>query len=327
MTPPRVTVLSGGLGGARVALALRSLGLASSTCFVTNVGDDLVVDGLLVCPDTDAVFYALAGIFDDERGWGIRGDEFPAASGPGWFNLGDLDRAHHARRRALLDSGLGLSGAMAVLAAERGLDGQVVPATDSEVRTHVLTDDGVLAWQEWLVRDRAEPPVLDVEYRGAAAAAPNAAAPAAIRDADLVLFAPSSPLASVLPILAIDGYAQALRDRLSSSNDHLGGPEGSPGVKRTISVSPVVVRRPPSSERDMHRARARAALLFAQGREHTPASVAGLYREIVDTFVLDPADAVDAPAVATTGLAPLVSPGLTTTVDGLALLLRSLLDP
>ncbi len=360
-TPPRIAVISGGLGGARIAIAVKELGLDGSTFFVTNVGDDLTVDGLLVCPDTDAVLYALAGLFDEERGWGIRGDEFPTAravratgrpadpardpsTGVGaslgaapdtqhgappehWFSLGERDYAHHARRRALLDSGLSLAAATARLAADLGVVARVSPATDDAVRTRVVTEDGVLAWQEWLVRDRAAPVPTAVEFGGADTAEAHHEALAALSEADLVLIAPSSPVASVAPILAIPGYADVLRDRLRRVAPS-GGAVSAPGT-RTVAVTPVAVRRPLESERDRCRAHARAALLLTLGLDHTPAAVAGLYAGMIDAFVIDPADAEDAESVAAgagPGTAVTVAPGPTTTVEGITALLRALLE-
>lgn len=331
---PRVTVVSGGLGGARVALALKSVALDAEACFITNVGDDLTVDGLLVCPDTDAVLYALAGLYDEARGWGIGGDTFPAVTRAAgrWFNLGERDYAHHARRRALLDSGLGLAAVTARLAEDLGVVADVIPATDGEVRTHVVTDDGVLAWQEWLVRERAVPVPVAVEYRGAESAIANGEALAALSDADLVILAPSSPIASVAPILAVRGFDEALRSRAHRIRRRRRSDERGPdavAAPRTVAVSPVVVRRPLVVDRDYHRARARAALLAAHGRDHTPAAVADLYRGLVDTFVLDSADAADAAEVEKggAGMAAVVAPGPTTTVPGLAALVQALLQP
>lgn len=327
---PRVAVISGGLGGARVALGLKAVGLDAHTCFITNVGDDLTVDGLLVCPDTDAVLYALAGLFDEARGWGIRDDTFPAAGeGPEhWFGLGVRDYAHHARRRALLDSGLALSSVTDRLAGDLGIEARVMPATDDDVRTHVTTSDGVLAWQEWLVRDRAVPVPTGVEYRGAELATGNGDALVALRDADLVLIAPSSPIASVAPILAIPGFTEALRDRLRVHPGGGGAGADRVGVCRTAAVSPVVVRRPLVGERDRLRARARSALLAAHGLDHTPAAVAGMYREFVDTFVLDPVDVEDLEAVGDAtgpGTEVIAAPAPTTTVEGVAALVQVLL--
>ncbi|MCZ7525675.1 MAG: 2-phospho-L-lactate transferase CofD family protein [Acidimicrobiia bacterium] len=308
MTEPAVTVLCGGLGGARLALAFRDAGIPAR--FVTNVGDDVEVDGLLVCPDTDAVLHALAGCFDEERGWGVRGDVFPPAPGGAtpWFNVGHRDRAHHERRAALLSGDRSLSEATAALAAELAVPFPVVPVTDDPVRTRIRTADGWLGWQEWLVRERAEPPVLAIEHLGASSARPAAGVVEAVRDAALVVLAPSSPLASLAPIVAVPGVGEALWRR--------SGP--------TVAISPVVRRRPLRTDRDRHRARARAALLAAAGIQHDPVAVAGWYVGLADTFVLDRADAADAPLVADRGFRVLVEetvgvrPSLARTVATLA---------
>lgn len=311
-----ITVLCGGLGGARVAQALRRLGLDGAATFVTNVGDDLTVDGLTVCPDTDAVLYALEGRFDEGRGWGVRDDRFPPAmeAGPtagtaGWFNLGEADREHHRRRQVLLDAGRSLSEATADLAGAAGLAARVIPATDAPLRTRVRSADGERAWQEWLVRDGARPVPTEVAYDGLGGARPAPGVLDAIAGAATVLVAPSSPVASVAPILALPGVVDALAARADPA----------------VAVSPVVARRPPVTERDRRRAHARAVLLAAGGFGHDPAEVARWYAQgrpgAVGVFVLDPADAADAVAVEAHGLAVQVAPAPTTTVDGLSALL------
>ena len=300
-TPARVAVLCGGLGGARVALALQALGLEDSACFVTNVGDDLAVDGLLVCPDTDAVLYALAGCFDEERGWGVRGDTFgPRGSEElPWFHVGAKDRRHHAARAALLADGLPLGEATGRLAESLGVRAAVVPVADAPVRTRIRTLERELAWQEWLVRERGAPEPCGVEYAGAERAIANPMALDAIRSAELVIVAPSSPVASIAPILAVPGVADAL------------------ATARVVVLSPVVARRPPVLERDMRRHRVRATLLRTVGVAHDPVGVASWYHALSPTFVLDPADAQDAPAVAALGIEARVAPGRLTDVDGL----------
>lgn len=301
MAPGGVVVLCGGLGGARVALALQAAGLEGSACFVTNVGDDLDVDGLLVCPDTDAVLYALAGCFDEERGWGVRGDTFTSgqAGVPTWFRVGAEDRQHHELRAGLLDLGLPLGTATRRLATARGVRAAVVPVTDDAVRTRVRTADGTLTWQEWLVRDDAGPEPVAVEYPGATEARPNPAALAAIRAAAFVLVAPSSPIGSIAPVLTIPGICEAL------------------AATPVVVLSPVVARRPPVCERDLRRHRARAALLRSAGVRHDPVDVARWYRTLATTFVLDPADADDRPAVEALGLQAIVAAGRLTEVGGL----------
>jgi LPPG:FO 2-phospho-L-lactate transferase len=300
-TAPRVAVICGGLGGARVALALQALGLEDAACFVTNVGDDLAVDGLLVCPDTDSVLYALAGCFDEERGWGVRGDTFgPRGSEElPWFHVGTKDRRHHVARAALLRDGLMLGEATRRLAEALGVRAAVVPISDAPVRTRIRTLEGVLTWQEWLVREQGEPEPLAVEYPGAERAIASPMALDAIRGAELVLVAPSSPVASIAPILAVPGVLDTLAEA------------------RVVVLCPVVTRRPPVQERDVRRHRVRAALLRTVGASHDPVGVASWYRALSPAFVLDPADAQDAPAVEALGIEARVAPGRLTDVDGL----------
>jgi len=295
--PAELAVLCGGLGGARLALALLAAGRARDTVFVTNVGDDWEVGGLLVCPDTDAVTYALAGTYDEERGWGVRGDTFPGRrpGEPAWFSLGERDRAHCARRTHLLRAGAGLGEATARLCGDAGVEATVVPVTDDRVPTVVETAERpprTLGFQEWLVRDRARPPVRAARWPAAASSAPAPAAVAALRDAPLVILASSSPVGSIAPALAVPGIAAALSER------H--GP--------TVALSPVTVARPPERSRDRHRAAARSALLASVGVAPTPEAVARWYGRLVSHVVLDPADAARADAVAATGAVPLVAP-------------------
>jgi len=272
------------------------------------VGDDLEVDGLLVCPDTDAVLYALAGCFDEDRGWGVRDDKFSAGCEFPWFHVGERDRAYQAARAELLGQGLSLGGAVRGVALGLGVRATLAPVTDAPVRTFVTTERGTVAWQEWLVRDGAWTEPRSVEYRGAASAAASAVALVAIRDADVLLIAPSSPVASIAPILAIPGVVDAIARR----------------DRPAIAISPHVARRPPTASRDIDRARVRGALLRAEGVAHEPAAIAAWYRDIAGVFVLDPVDAVEAAAVAAVGLEALVAPAPLTTAAGLRTLVRVL---
>ncbi len=314
VSTPLITVISGGLGGARLALILQAAGVERDCCFITNVADDCEADGLLVCPDTDAVLYALGGIFDEERGWGIRGDVFPAcdAATNGWFHVGERDHAHHRERDRLLLQGLSLTSSTARLATRLGITAQVLPATDDRLRTHVRTPQGVLAWQEWLVREHAAPPVVAVKYCGAADASPGPGVIAAIRDAALLIIAASSPVASIEPTLALPGVLSAIRAR----------------HRPTVALSPVVRRRPPTIERDTRRTAARAALLASAGIEHDPVAVARHYAGLIDAYVLDEADQADSDAVSQLGIRPLIAPTIDLR-DGprLAATLLALLPP
>ncbi len=289
---PSITVVSGGLGGARLALVLQAVGLESQCCFVTNVGDDCEAGGLLVCPDTDAVVYALGGVFDEERGWGVRGDVFPTAPGSEWFHVGCRDRETHVARDVMLRAGHSLTAATARLAHGLGVEARALPASDDRLRTRVHTSQGVLAWQEWLVREQASPPVSKIEYRGIADARATPEVRRAIGEASLLIIAASSPVASIGPTLALPGVADLIRARRHP----------------TVALSPVTRRRPLTNDRDARRAAARAALLSAVGIEHDPVAIARYYAGLIDAYVLDEADAADGEAVARLGIEPIVAP-------------------
>lgn len=292
----QITALCGGLGGARFALALAQEGLESGTTLITNVADDWVVDSLLVCPDTDAVLYALAGRLDEERGWGILGDEFPPApSGAAtWFNLGQQDRAHHLRRAELLAGGADLAQATAMLALEAGITARVLPASLVPRGSVIVTDAGTSAFQEWLVRDHAEPAVLDVQWPGPATPAPGVLT--AIGEADVVILTSSSPVASLEPTLELEGVRAALAARKA-------------GGRPVVLISPVV-STPPQVERDRRRHHARAALLASRGVAHEPVAVAEHLADLISHIVLDPADArvtTALPAGIAGAIAPIVA--------------------
>lgn len=284
----RVAVLCGGFGAARFLDGLRRVPGVALTC-VVNTADDLDYAGVHVSPDVDTVSYALAGIFDEQRGFGVAGDSFRNAEalrryGLGWFAVGDVDLATCLRRTDLLRAGATLSEATADLARGLGLDAAVVPMSDDPVRTRVLTDEGRLAFQEYLVARRAQPGVLAVEHDGLAAAQPAPAVLPALGAADLVILAPSSPLASLAPILGLPGVRAAV------------------AAARSVAVTPVVSGVPPATPPEQSRARVREAFLGSAGLPHTATAVAGLYAGLVETFVLDERDAAERGAIESIGL-------------------------
>jgi LPPG:FO 2-phospho-L-lactate transferase len=271
-----VVLLTGGLGGARLAPALRAALGPGRLTVIANVGDDLDWMGLRVCPDVDSVLYALAGVWDGERGWGRREETFAVRDALGngqWFNVGDRDLATHIRRTAMLRAGRTLTAATEAVAAGLGVDGvRVLPACDEPAQTHVVTADGRrLHFQEWYVREHAEPEIAAVDH-ARAPAAPSALA--ALAAADHVILGPSSPVASIAPILALDGMRAAVA-----------------AVPRRTAVSPVVAAVEPADAGARHHARARGRLLAAQGCSHEPAAIAALYADLVERFVVDRADA------------------------------------
>lgn len=305
-----VTVLCGGFGAARFLGGLRQLS-AELTC-VVNTADDLTYAGLHVSPDIDTICYALAGRYDEERGWGLTGDTFRNAEalrryGAGWFAVGDEDLATHLRRTALLRAGASLSEATADLARSLGLAARVLPMTDDPVRTVVGTDEGRLSFQDWLVGHRAAPPVRSVEHEGAEVARAAPGVLEALGRADLVVLAPSNPVQSVGPILALPGVREALAPR------------------PTVAVTPVVSGRPPAAGPERSRAHVRAAFMAARGLAHRATEVARCYLGLVDGFVLDEADEAEREEIEALGVAVLLADTLAPP-PGRPALARAVLD-
>lgn len=213
----KVVVLSGGVGGARYLLGVREALPDVDLTAIVNVGDDMWHAGVRIAPDLDSIMYALAGVNDTERGWGRAGESERVSAelraygvGWPWFTLGDLDLGTHLARTEFLRQGLGLTEATRRITARWPLGVRLLPATDSVVETQVLVEGGSMHFQEWWTRHRAAIPALGFEYRDAAAAVPAPGVLEAIADADAILVAPSNPVVSIGPILAIPGMRSAL---------------------------------------------------------------------------------------------------------------------
>ena len=278
----RVAILAGGTGAARLACGLvRALPQGQLTV-ITNNADDEELWGLLVCPDTDAVLYRLAGMFNEGAGFGVQDETFHALETlgrlgePTWFGLGDRDIGLHLLRADLLRRGSNLSEATAEIGRRLGVEAAVVPMSDDPVRTRVATASGELTFQEWFVERRCEPPVLGLRFDGVERALPSPAAVDAVAGADLVVIGPSNPLLSIDPICAL------LRPHLERA--------------RVIAVSPIV---------GGHALKGPTVALMAQlGEEPTAVGVARHYADVAADFVLDHADAGLSGAVAALGMRP-----------------------
>jgi LPPG:FO 2-phospho-L-lactate transferase len=279
----RIVVLAGGIGGARflvgvreVARQLAARGTSAEVTAVVNVGDDVTLHGLRICPDLDTVVYTLGGAADPDRGWGRRDEtwvvkEELAAYGaePTWFGLGDRDIATHLVRTRMLDAGYPLSAVTEALCARWQPGIRVLPATDDRVETHVVTDTEALHFQEWWVRHRGALPAKRFVFVGAEAAKPAPGVLDAIAAADVVLLAPSNPVVSIAPILAVPGLKDAL----------------TPPV---VGLSPIIGGAPVRGMADR--------CLATVGVECTAAGVGGLYGArsaggILDAWLVDSADA------------------------------------
>ena len=265
-------MLAGGLGGSRCVDALARAAGPEQVTAIGNVGDDLEMWELHVSPDLDTIMYTLAGLLDEERGWGIRGDTYEAmavaeqAGRETWFTLGDQDAGLHILRTRLLKNGQPLSAVTGKLAEGLGLGVRLLPATDDRLRTKVQTPDGELDFQEWFVRRRHADRVDGVRFEGAEDARPAPGVLEAIKEADVVLIAPSNPFVSIQPILAVPGIEEALR------------------TKHVAAVSPLVggkALRGPLAE-----------MMASLGHEPGAAGVRALYGDLASTFVLDREDAV-----------------------------------
>jgi LPPG:FO 2-phospho-L-lactate transferase len=216
---PSVTVLAGGVGGARFIHGLVQVVPPERVTVVANVGDDFEILGLTVCPDLDTILYTLAEVVNEQTGWG-RLDEtanalaaLSEAGSEDWFFLGDRDIGLHLARSDRLRRGEALSAVTDDLRRRFGLALRLLPASDDPVRTYVHTDEGELDFQTYFVRRRHEPDVRSVRFDGADAARPAPGAVEAIENADLVVIAPSNPYLSIDPILAVPGLREALLTR------------------------------------------------------------------------------------------------------------------
>ncbi len=266
----KVALLSGGVGGARFARGLVEALPAGDVTVIGNVGDDLDVLGLAVSPDLDSLVYALAGLNDEERGWG-RADEswraletVTALGGEDWFRLGDRDLGLHLVRTQALRAGEPLSAVTARIAAALGIESRLLPATDDRQRTWIDTPAGSFPFQEWFVARGHRDEVDDVRFEGDTTAAPGVLE--AIAGADAILIAPSNPYVSIWPILAVAGVREALAARTAPC----------------VAVSPLVGGRAVKGPADRMLAR------MAGGTD--PAHVASCYADLIDTLVVDESD-------------------------------------
>lgn len=274
----RVVVLAGGIGGARFLRGVREhvRRTGGEVTAVVNTGDDITLHGLRICPDLDSVMYGLGGAADPERGWGRAGETWTvreelAAYGaqPDWFGLGDRDLATHLVRSSMLAAGQPLSAVTEQLCARWQPGVRMVPATDDPVETHVVLDGGRrIHFQEWWVRHRAKLPATGFEYVGAEAAKPAPGVVEAIGGADAVLFAPSNPVVSIAPILAVPGIREAL----------------SAAPAPVVGLSPIIGGAPVRGMAD--------ACLAAVGVECSAAGVGGWYgAAVLDRWLVDTVDA------------------------------------
>ena len=300
-----ITVLAGGVGAARYLAGQLLVTPPTDVTAVVNVADDIELHGLHVSPDIDTVIYTLSGAIDPDRGWGLADETWNALSElralgiDAWFNLGDRDIGTHLFRTTLLREGLSLSDVTARLAAARGLGCRVLPASDQRIETRVTLASGdEVGFQDYFVRLGHNVAISKVRFAGVEAARPAPGVLEAIADADVVVIAPSNPVVSIGPVLAVGGVAEALAARR----------------ERTVAVSPIVAGAAIKGPA--------ARMLRELGEEASVVGVARRYRDVAGALVIDEADADLASAVADAGVRPVVAPTIMSSPEAAAELAR-----
>ena len=276
-----IVVFTGGTGGAKLVQGLHEVVAPEELTVIVNTGDDIEWWGLHVSPDIDSILYGLSGLLSRDRGWGVENETFRCLERmqqlgqPSWFSLGDLDLATHLTRTAMLKSGKSLSQATAELASKLGIRARVLPMSDDRVSTMLDTAKGTLTFQEYFVRERHQVEVRRVRFVGANHARPAPGVIQSIESAAAIIFAPSNPVTSIGPILAVPGIRDALRQTRAC----------------VAAVSPIVGGAAVSGPA--------GALMKMMGWPSTIAGVAQAYEDFLDVLIADRADEATAAAMNT----------------------------
>jgi len=267
-----IVVITGGTGGAKFVEGLRQAANGEQLTFIVNTGDDLDWWGLHISPDLDSITYAFAGMLSRERGWGVKGDTFYCMQAMGelgeatWFHVGDRDLAVHLLRSKLLAQGKTLTEATTEICNKLGVQARILPMSDSPVETRIDTPVGELSFQEYFVQRWYQDPVNSVHFAGASEAKPAPGVIESILSARAVIVAPSNPITSIGPILAVPGVREALRQ-----------------TQATIAaVSPIVGGAAVSGPA--------AVLMEAQGLPVSIAGIARAYEDFLDALICDVQD-------------------------------------
>ena len=270
-----ITALAGGVGAARFLTGLLKLAKEDDVSVIVNTGDDIEMFGLHISPDVDIVAYTLAGIVDEEKGWGIRGDTFQALDMlkklglETWFALGDMDFATHIFRTDLLKRGFTLSQATDEICKGLGLKVKLLPMTNDKFETRIIIEEGSVHFEEYFVKRKSNENVLGVEFVGADSAKPAPKVIYSILDADIVIICPSNPIVSIGTILSVEEIRNALKKTKA----------------RVVGISPIVAGVPIKGPADK--------ILRGLGFEVSAFGVAKLYSDFLDTFIIDNLDAAD----------------------------------
>lgn len=265
-----ITVLAGGTGSIKLIR-----GLASQTrdlTVISNVGDNIWLYGLYICPDIDTVIYGLADILDEQQGWGIKSDSFGfleqlhILGEQSWFKLGDRDLATHVIRTNMLQGGKNLSEITEWMRARYGISSKIIPATDSPIETKILTDKGEMNIQQFWVKHRGEPKVRGVTYKDSNKARINPEIIQTIKESEMIVVAPANPITSIAPILSI----KALKKNLVQER------------KKIVAISPLIGDKAVSGPAVKY--------MKAMKLQISPVGIAEYYSDFVGKFIISPAD-------------------------------------
>ena len=268
-----ITVFAGGVGAARFLQGIMKVVPQNEVTIISNTGDDLELFGLHISPDIDIVLYHLAGIADEKRGWGIKGDKFQAIDAlsrfgyPSWFRIGDQDLATSIHRSTLMGKGQTLTDATAELTRSFDIESRIIPMCDEFLPTMIETDAGLLEFQRYFVERQAKDRLVRVHFPGVSQAKPSPGVIEAITKSSVIIIAPSNPLVSIGPILSIPGIRDALRNTKA----------------KIVAVSPIIngstIKGPA------------AKMLREIGLESSSTTIARLYADFLDFFIIDKKDA------------------------------------
>jgi len=303
-----IAALAGGVGASKLLLGLHRVMDPRELTVIVNTGDDIVLHGLSISPDLDIVTYTLAGLVNPDTGWGFRDETFRALeqlavySRPEWFRLGDRDLATHIHRTAMLRAGARLSEVADSIRQALGVQARILPMSDEPVPTMIETNQGRLHFQEYLVQRRAEPRVHAISFDGIERARPALGVLEALERASSIVICPSNPLISIGPILAVPGVREALRRRRA----------------HVVAICPIVGGKSLKGPSDQ--------MLAQLGHEVSALGVARMYQDICATFVIDPVDSAQAPAIEALGVEVIIYPTVMHTDQDKELLARRIMQ-
>ncbi len=304
----KVTALAGGVGAARFLTGLAQLMKKEDLSVIVNTGDDINLFGLHISPDVDIVTYTLAGIVDEEKGWGIKGDTFHCLDmlkthgADTWFNLGDHDLATHIYRTDRLRQGKTLSQIAEEVCRSLGLNVKVLPMSNDPFETRITTQQGSIHFEEYFVKRQCRDEVLGIEFVGASAAKPSPGVLEAISDSELVVVCPSNPIVSIGTILSVEG----IRDALKWTD------------ARVVAVSPIVAGAAIKGPADK--------MLRSLGYEVSAFGVAKLYLDFLDAIVIDNKDAEQKGRIESLGMKVSVTNTVMKTLEDKVSLAKAVLE-